>query len=341
LIFSKAEAPQQTRAPGKFSIAVGGLGVIGPGTVTVKEITPPLPPGRGPVFSCGTLADTAMLTPNQRRRLSRLQQMALITARKSHAPDATQRVSVVIGTGLGCLEDAGAFIENLITKDEREPMPSRFPNSVHNSPAGQVAIDQAAQAMNSAPTVGEITFECALWLGMSQLAIDEADCALVGAADEVDKYLLGIGQRWGAWNDDIKPGEGAMVASLARTGKLSTPLARVTAVKLGRYRTPFNAEAEADWIVAAVDLSQMEVFLSGAKGFLKLEPMYEAVAAALAKRTGKNLEHQTYKQLCGEFHSASAFGFSTAVNLAREQKRGVLLYTLSQRGAKALCCIQP
>jgi 3-oxoacyl-(acyl-carrier-protein) synthase len=341
LIFSKPETVQNTRSPGKVQVAVGGLGVIGPGTVTVKEITAPLPPGRGPVFSCGTLADTVMLTPNQRRRLSRLQQMALITARKSHAPDATQRVSVVIGTGLGCLEDAGTFIENLITKDEREPMPSRFPNSVHNSPAGQVAIDQAAQAMNSAPTVGEITFECALWLGMSQLAIDEADCSLVGAADEVDKYLLSIGQRWGAWNDQIKPGEGAVVASLARAEKTPAPLARVTAVRLGRYRTPFNAEAEADWIASIVDLAQVDVFLSGAGGFAKLEPMYQAVAAALVKRAGKKLEHQTYKQLCGEFHSASAFGFSIAVNLAREQKLGVLLYTLSQRGAKALCLVQP
>ena len=341
LIFSKAETIPQTRAPKKIQIAVGGLGIIGPGVVTMKEITAPLPLGRGPVFSCGELAEAAMLTPNQRRRLSRLQKMALITARKSHAPDAAQRVSVVIGTGLGCLEDAGAFIENLISKDEREPMPSRFPNSVHNSPAGQVAIDQAAQAMNSAPTVGEITFECALWQGISQLAIDEADCALVGAADEADKYLLSIGQRWGAWNDDIKPGEGAVVASLSNAEKISAPLARVTAVKLGRYRQPFDAEAEADWIASAVELSSVDVFLSGAKGFLKLDAKYEAVAAALAKRTGKNMAHQTYKQLCGEFHSASAFGFSIAVKIAGEQKRRVLVYTLSQRGAKALCVIEP
>jgi hypothetical protein len=341
LVFSKPETQQRTRPPEKVSVAVGGIGVIGPGVLTVKEITAPLPPGRGPVFSCGALTSTDLLTPNQRRRLSRLQQMALITAKKSHAPDPTQRVAVAIGTGLGCLEDAGAFIENLIAKDEREPMPSRFPNSVHNSPAGQVAIDQAAQAMNSAPTVGETTFECALWQGIRQLAVDEADCALVGAADEADKYLLSIGQRWGAWNDQLKPGEGAVVASLGRAGKVSAPLAHVATVKLGRYRMPFDAKAEADWIASAVDLSQVDVLLSGAGGFRKVQPMYAAVVAELQKRTGGKLEHQTYKQLCGEFHSASAFGFSLAINLAREQKRSVLLYTLSQRGAKALCGVQP
>ena len=52
--------------------------------------------------------------------------------------------------------------------------------------------------------------------------------------------------------------------------------------------------------------------------------MYSAVAAALSARAGRTLEHQTYKQLCGEFHAASAFGFSVAVDLVREGSRGVL-----------------
>ena len=341
LIFSQPEATAQPRAPKPQTIVVNGLGVIGPGTVTIKEIGAPLPPGKGPVYSCGVLTDAALLTPNQRRRLSRLQQMALITARKSHEPNAEQRVSVCIGTGLGCLEDAGTFIENLVVKDEREPMPSRFPNSVHNSPAGQVAIDQNARGMNSAPTAGEITFECALWLGIAQLAANEADCALAGAADEVDKYLLCIGQRWRAWDDKIMPGEGAVVASLIPADKATAPGVRVTALKLGRYRKPFDAKREAEWIAANVDLSKISVIMSGARGFRQLNPLYESVVTALNERGGKPLEHQTYKQLCGEFHAASAFGFSLAVKLAQERQCGVLLYTLSQHGAKALCVVAP
>jgi hypothetical protein len=341
LIFSKPEATARPRPTQPKPAVINGLGVIGPGAVTMMEIGAPLPPGKGPVHSCGALTGASVLTPNQRRRLSRLQQMALITARQSHVPETEQRVSVTIGTGLGCLEDAGAFIENLIAKDEREPMPSRFPNSVHNSPAGQVAIDQNARGMNSAPTVGEITFESALWLGLSQLAANEADCALVGAVDEVDKYLLSIGQRWDTWSDDTKPGEGAVMASLAGEVNASARLAQVTTVKLGRYRTPFDAAREAEWIAAATDLSQIGVILSGAGGLRRMDPLYESVVTALQQRAGKKLEHQTYKQLCGEFHSASAFGFSLAVKLARERQCGVLLYTLAQRGAKALCVVQP
>jgi hypothetical protein len=61
----------------------------------------------------------------------------------------------------------------------------------------------------------------------------------------------------------------------------------------------------------------------------------------LSKLAGRTLVPQTYKQHCGEFYSASALGFAKAVELARTHQRGVLLYTLSLRGSKALCCVEP
>ncbi|MBI3881407.1 MAG: beta-ketoacyl synthase chain length factor [Verrucomicrobia bacterium] len=341
LIFSTPDTTPLTRAAQPGPVAVSGIGVVGPGLIRVREIEPPLPAGQVTVHDCGALADAALLSPNQRRRLCRLIQMALIAARRSHTADAAQRLVVAMGTGLGCVEEGAVFLDNLISKDEREPMPSRFPGSVHNAAAGQIAIDLGAHGLNSAPTAGEISFEAALWQGMNQLAAGEADAALVGAVDELNKFPLAIGKRWGLWNERTIPGEGAMVASLVRAEKNSKPLARVTAVRLGRYRKPFDADREADWIASSVDLKTVDVFLSGAKGWPALDEKYAAVAAALSARAGRTLEYQTYKQLCGEFYSASAFGFSVAVELVRQRGRGVLLYTLSLRGAKAVCCVQP
>ncbi len=341
LIFSQPDANISPRPPKPVSIAVTGIGVIGPGSVTEKEIGPPLPPGKGVVHDCGVLVDRATLSPIQRRRLSRLQQMGLITARRSHTPVPGRRLAVSIGTGLGCLEDAGAFIENLIAKDENEPMPARFPNSVHNAIAAQVAIDQKAHGANCAPTAAEITFECALWQGINQLLTGESDCSLAGAADALDNCLLSIGKRWGAWNDRTLPGEGAAITSLCRAEEAAAPLARITALKLGRYRQPFDAEREADWVASAVNLANVSIVLSGAGGFPHFNPWYEAVVSALSARAGRDLEHRIYKQQCGEFHAASGFGFSIALELVRHKRFGVLLYTLAARGAKAVCCLEP
>ena len=341
LIFSRAETRPLTRRPESALIAITGMGVIGPGELTSRDIQPPLPPGNVLVHSCGPLAESALLTSNQRRRLGRLVQMAVLAARKSHPPEPAQRTGVAIGTGLGCLEDAGAFLENLIGKDEREPMPSRFPNSVHNAAAAQTAIDQGARAMNSAPTMSEISFESALWLGVRQLAVDEADCMLVGAMDELNKYPLAIGRRWGLWNSQTRPGEGGMVASLRRANSEGPALAHLGTVRLGRIRQPFDAMHEAEWIAGAVDLDSLAVVVSGAGGWPALDDQYAAVVGALAARAGRPLEHHTYKQRCGEFHSASAFGFSVAVALALQRQCGVLLYTLSPRGARAVCTLRP
>jgi 3-oxoacyl-(acyl-carrier-protein) synthase len=341
LIFSRPEITPHTFLPKPITTVVTGLGVIAPGAVSVREIESPLPAGKIFVHDCGVPADAALLTPNQRRRLSRIIQMAVLAARRSHAPDPGQRLAVAMGTGFGCLDEGAMFIENLISKDEREPMPSRFSGSVHNAIAGQIAIDLVARGLNFAPTAGEISFESALWQGMHQLAVGEADCALVGAVDELNKYPLAIGRRWGIWNEQLIPGEGAVVASLTRTENAKTPLARVTAVRLGRWHKPFDAGREADWIASAIDLKKVNLILSGAKGLPELEAMYATVVTALSARAGRELEHQTYKQLCGEFYAASAFGFSIAVELVQKRQRGVLLYTLSPRGGKALSCIEP
>ena len=231
LIFSKPETTPLAQGAKPLSAAVTGLGVIGPGAVSLREIESPLPPGKVLAHNCGALADAASLTPNQRRRLCRMSQMALLAARRSHAPDPTRRLAVAIGTGFGCLDEGMEFIENLIAKDEREPMPLRFPGSVHNAPAAQVAIDLGARGLNSAPTAGEISFEAALWQSLTQLAIGEADCALAGAVDELNKYPLAIGKRWGMWDEKNLPGEGATIAELAPLSAAANRLASVTAVQ--------------------------------------------------------------------------------------------------------------
>ncbi len=341
LIFSTPTSTATTRAATPAPINVTGLGVIGPGAATMRNITSPLPADQLSVHSCEPLPGAASLTPNQRRRLGHLHQMAVLAARASHAPTPDQRVAVAMGTGFGCLAEGAAFIENYVGKDEAEPMPSRFPGSVHNAPAGQIAMDLGARGLNSAPTAGAITFECALWQAWRQLDAGEADVALAGATDELQNYPLAIGKRWGIWTEQTVPGEGAVVARLTGGDASSPALARVTALRLGRYRRPFDAARETSWISEKVNLSSIGILLSGGHGLPSLESLYESVAQEISRRAGRTIEHQTYKQLCGEFHSASAFGFSVAVKLARERQCGVLLYTLAVRGGKALCLVQP
>lgn len=329
LVFSRAEEPTATIPPMRAPVIVTGVGVVKSTGRATMAIEPPLPAMSVTAFPCVDFAAPDELTPTQRRRSSRLAQLALVAAKRSGA--ITSRTAIAIGTGLGCVGDAAMFIENMIAKDEGEPMPVRFINSVHNVPAGQVAMAFGAHALNSAPTCREISFEVALWQAQQQLRAGLADVALAGAADELGKYFVAIGHRWGLWKHSTPPGEGATMVRLVPDG---VGLARVPVVRLGRYRRPFEAGREVAWISEAVDLREVDVVLTGSGGVPALDEMYAAVVRQLG------LEHQTYKHLCGDYYSASAFGFAQAVDLVRAGKRGVLLYTLSIGGGKAICCVQ-
>lgn len=340
LIFSQPETTPHTRSFKPAAVSVTGIGLTGPGKVMMRAIEPPMPSDELKVHSCGQL-DTSSLTSNQRRRLSRIIQMALLATRRCSPPAPGQRVAVSLGTGFGSIDEGSTLLENWIAKDEREPMPARFPGSVHNAPAAQIAIELGAHSLNSAPTAGDISFESALWQGMCQLGSGEADCALVGAVDELNKYPLGIGKRWGFWTDKTLPGEGAVVAQIVSEGIAASPLARVTTLRLGRYRRPFDTAREVNWIAAAVDLTKVTAIFSGAKGWPILEEYFQSVASALSARARRTLAHHTYKQDCGEFGAASAFGFAAAAEWVRANQQGALLYTLSPRGGKAICCLEP
>lgn len=328
------------------------------------------------------------MEPGKRRRQSRLQQMVLFSARRSLpagglSGTAPERVGVAVGTGLGALNDTAAFLENMVLQEERAPRPLLFSNSVHNALAAQVAIELKLTGLNLTPVQHETSFETALWHSAHQLTQHRADLVLVGAADELNQYPLAAGVRWGWWHEasrEVRPfakelgarerpllGEGCAVFALGRAGGGTQPMARVSAIRLGRVArtTPgwMDVSAEAEWMVetlarAGIGLSEVDLLLTGANGWAQLDALYLAVGEALSRRAGRPIPCGAYKQCSGEYHAASAFGFFTAVALVRgeippescvwggagapvlEQPcRRIILYTLSSSGTKGMCCV--
>jgi 3-oxoacyl-(acyl-carrier-protein) synthase len=264
----------------------------------------------------------------------------------------------------------------MILKDERAPRPSLFTSSVHNSLASQIAIELNFSGLNSTPIQRDISFETALWQGATELATGRAELALVGAADELNQYQLAAGMRWGWWHEaspEIRPftgalkkherplpGEGGAVVTLGRAENAASPLAFVSAIRIGRSENQ-NAEAEARWILYTlerddINTGEVDLLLTGANGLTQSDNYYRAVAAALSRLAGRNIAGGAYKHACGEHHSASAFGFLTAVGLVRGdiapefctmertvlpgKCRTVVMFTFSPTGTKGMCCVR-
>ncbi|MBT3191329.1 MAG: hypothetical protein HN341_02115 [Verrucomicrobia bacterium] len=347
------------------------------------DIGAPLTPGQTMAYHCAeAFGASEMIAPRRRRRLDRIQLMALVAAGGSCDADVLEsvpgdRLCVAFGTGLGATAATAAFIEPLCENEEGLPSPQKFTNAVHNALASQVAIEHGARGLNSTMTHREVSFENALWHGAAELASGVADCAIVGAVDELTPYLLSAGKRWGWWgesspkllplSDNLSgrqralPGEGATAFCIMPEAHAESRLAELVCTATGRFfLTPeahLDADREALWVEAilaekGVSLDQIDLVLSGANGFAAVDDMYRAVVDALGARLGQSIRHGAYKHLCGEFQAASAFGMAVAVGLLTDRVspsallapegdcRVVVLYTLSESGTRAVTCIR-
>ena len=343
-------------------LAVIGAGVVSPAGVGVesffaacragapapspRELPPSLAPCAVPAYACGPFGAEQAITPGRRRKLCRLQQMALVAARQSLPPELVSRVGaeracVAMGTGLGLLNEAVAIMESLVQSGEPTPQPLRFTNSVHNALASQVAMELGLRGMNSTATHREISFEAALWHARREVSAGGADAALVGGGDELNPYVLAAGVRWGWWDagsPSCAPfqgalsgrrmpltGEAAAVFALARPEMVEKPWACVGEVHMKRAVAPdgtFDAEAEARAIRDAIEQAGWQprkagAVLTGANGWSRTDERYRAVAQAFSRLVGRPVPCVGFKQWCGEFHSASALGFLAAIGLIR------------------------
>jgi hypothetical protein len=124
------------------------------------------------------------------RRLKRLPRMALSLAVAAHASSGTAEppASIFLGTGWGGLSETHDFLSRLFSTEERFTSPTDFIGSVHNAPAGQVAILLQAKGPNITLTDGDYSFEQALF-SVGLIAHEAEGTIMVIGADENHEKL--------------------------------------------------------------------------------------------------------------------------------------------------------
>ncbi len=122
------------------------------------------------------------------RRMKRLPRMVLSLSVSACADIPPERLprAVYMGTGWGCLSETNDFLKKLFDTKGRFYSPTDFIGSVHNAPAGLVAIHFQAGGANVTTTGGDCTFEQAL---LSAALLEGTDPFLLVGADEYHETL--------------------------------------------------------------------------------------------------------------------------------------------------------
>lgn len=151
------------------------------------------------------------------RRLKRLPRMALSLATAAHENSGLSDMpsSIFFGTGWGGLSETYDFLSRLFESDEQFASPTDFIGSVHNAPAGQIAIQFKSTGPNITTTGGDYSFEQSLFVA-SLLARNINDTMLIIGADESHEVLSTLFDRSISTDSTLSDGGGALCLKRAK-----------------------------------------------------------------------------------------------------------------------------
>lgn len=199
-------------APVSSRCVVTAIGVVAPLGVGEADFFAGLATGRRaigrdedgtPAARVGDFGARQQIAPGSLRRLPRLSQMAIVAGKQALAAgaplphyDAT-RVGVVLGTGLGTLDETVHFMRGYLDGGPENASPLLFPSSVMNAAAGQLALECKLRGVNSTVNHRDASPLQALAMACDLLELGRADALLVGAVEELNGPALAGYRRFG------------------------------------------------------------------------------------------------------------------------------------------------
>ena len=264
------------------------------------------------------LADISKNLPAREvRRLKRLPRLALALAKEaSESSRLSQTPSCIFfGTSWGPLSETYNFLTKLYESNEQFASPTEFVGSVHNAPAGQVAMTLKATGPNITTTGGDYSFEQAL-LAASLTVRGNDDIVLVMGADEHHQVLSPLFDKSVEISSNPSDGGGALIMHKREKAsglRIAFIFFENTSNNPSIVQSLLNHLGESD----------------------EIRSKYGAVFAGMPARERANCEKQLneiisavgfsspvidYRKFTGEFGSATAVAAALAVRFVQDGK---------------------
>ncbi|SEJ54045.1 Beta-ketoacyl synthase, N-terminal domain [Dyadobacter sp. SG02] len=264
-------------------------------------------------------ASSALISPDYKayidagllRRMSKILRMSVACAKDCVGQAGIgQPDAIVVGTGLGCLQDTEKFLNTSLTVEGLLP-PTSFIQSTHNTMAGQISLSLGNHGYNMTHTQNTLSFEHAL-LDASMLLREGDRHVLVGAADEHIDILDDIAGRLAFKSDaPLTSGASFFMLSAENQGNAKASLADVY--------TSGGAGYGQEEIDAFLDRNGLQ------PGDIDLLLYAGTPAAGVPVQDAKR--SLDYLSLIGVYPTASAFALHYAMDLlgANSEVRNVLI----------------
>jgi len=269
------------------------------------------------------------IEPNKARRMGKILKRAIVTAQVAVKKSGnTLPDAIISGTGLGCIENTGIFLEAMVRNGEELLQPTHFMQSTHNTIGSLVSIDMKCHGYNSTYTHKGVSFENALLDAYLQLNAGRIKTALVGGYDEMTPNYQLLLSRIGYWrahseNPTLKKGEEAFAGETSVSFMLSSEKNEKSICQIVGIQLLYKPD-ENDLQLAlkelllqnACSVNDIDAVFVGISGNKTNDEVYYRNASILF--AGKPLAG--YKHIFGESYTASGLGMYAAATCLRKNR---------------------
>jgi len=271
------------------------------------------------------------IPPAAARRMAKGIKMGVVASKLAIHEAGLENIDAIItGTGMGCVRDSEKFVSAIIDNDEQYLTPTSFIQSTHNTVGGQIALELGCKGYNFTYVHSGVSFESALLDAKMQLELNEANTVLVGGVDELGEHTVvihrlvkHIKQETVSQNTVLESktegcvfSEGAGFFVLANEKQKST-YAELIALKT--YNTldqdTINTEVLGFLKENNLEVKDIDVVILGNNGDINFDGFYNNLTKDIFKET----QQVFYKHLCGEYNTASSFGFWLGARIIKSQ----------------------
>jgi 3-oxoacyl-(acyl-carrier-protein) synthase len=255
---------------------------------------------------------TAWIPPMQLRRTSKVVRMGIGAAKRCAEVAGIEKPDAIsIGTAMGCLQDTEVFLGKMVNQDEKMLTPTSFIQSTHNTVGGQIALLMGCHGHNMTFVHRGHSFEHAVINTKLYLQDHPGKTVLTGGIDELTGSSHLLMQRVGFYSagpekaNSVIAGEGAAFFTINETERGA--LLKIISLHLF---TPPDVEEAVHEITQFLSFQQLnphdiDWVVTGNNGASDHDLFYASIQKLFPEAESFN-----FKQVCGEYATASAFALS-------------------------------
>jgi 3-oxoacyl-[acyl-carrier-protein] synthase II len=311
-------------------VYINGMGCISPqNSIDDNWFFEDITPATSDYFSAIEPSYKDFIAPNLLRRMGRAIKMGVAAANIAiKNAEATSVDAIISGTGLGCFEDSERFLLTLLENSEQFLTPTSFIQSTHNTVGSQIALIMKCHDYNFTYVHRGFSFESCVIDALMQFEEGKKSILIGGIEEHTPNYVV-LNRRANKLQaqthlpihqyttNGVQLSEGAAFFLLTPN---NTPQSIAT---IDGVRTLYKPKSAQDILHKLTDflsthhlsLSDIDVTLMGFCG----DVTFDAYLNELLPELEKNSCIATYKNLCGEYFTASAFATWVGAKIIQKQ----------------------